>query len=330
MRKSIFHESWWLDALAPGGWREVTCSRGGRIMGSLRFVARAEGGMNVCEMPQITRFLGPTVVPQAGKTEARTRLSHAIITELLEQVANFDHVEMTLDTGFNDVAAFLACGYEVRAHPTFVLNCTPSRDELWSGLRDKTKNVIRRAREQLTVHEVSCPKRFVKYYVDNLEGVESYFDLSRLEAAYIAASARQQCRILSAVDSNNNIHAQVFFIWDDKFVHYFLSSRDRNVAHLGAVSLLLWSGIELAHERGLQFDFDGGIENEARYKFVVAFGGELANRFDVSRSTMRYQLRQRIRRAPQALLRRLSAGVGAIATGDAKQNGARLNQLLLP
>jgi hypothetical protein len=299
-------------------------------VGSLRFATRSEGGMNICEMPQITRFLGPSVVPQPGKTESRTRFAHAVITELLEQIADFDHVEMTLDAGFNEVAAFLACGYEVRAHPTFVLDCAAAHDELWQGLRDKTKNVIRRAREQLVVREVACPKSFVQFYESNLGGAKSYFDLSRLEVAYAAASARQQCKILAAVDASDVVHAQVFYIWDDKYVHYFLSSRNREVAHLGAVSLLLWSGIELAHERGLRFDFDGGIENPARYKFVVAFGGELANRFDVSRSTLRYQLRRKIRRAPQALLRRLSAGVGLTGSADAGHHGVRLNHLLLP
>ena len=33
--------------------------RGGRVAGYLRFVERREGGMTICEMPQITRFLGP-------------------------------------------------------------------------------------------------------------------------------------------------------------------------------------------------------------------------------------------------------------------------------
>ena len=60
----------------------------------------------------------------------------------------------------------------------------------------------------------------MKYYQDNLAGAKSCFDLSRLETVYSAASARDKCKILAAVDSNNNVHAQVFFIWDDKFVHY--------------------------------------------------------------------------------------------------------------
>src|SRR5262249_37024612 len=147
MRKSIFHEDWWLDAVSPGRWQEVTCLRGGRAVGYLRCVARRESGMTICEMPQITRFLGPVVTPQSGKTETRLRSTHSIVTELLEQVAGYDHVEMTLDPGFSDLAPFLASGYEVKVHPTFLLDCKREIGDLWAGLRDKTRNVIRRARE---------------------------------------------------------------------------------------------------------------------------------------------------------------------------------------
>ena len=101
--------------MSPGHWREVTCLRGGRVVGHLRFVERHEAGMAICEIPQITRFLGPVVTPQSGKTEARIRATHSIITELLKQIAGHDHVEMTLDPGFSDLAPFLASGYS-RGH----------------------------------------------------------------------------------------------------------------------------------------------------------------------------------------------------------------------
>ena len=307
MRKSIFHEDWWLDALAPGQWREVTCERGGRIAGSLRFVERSVGNARICEMPQITRFLGPVVAPQAGKTETRVRTVHSIVTDLLRQIAGHDHVEMTLDVGFGDLAPFLAAGYDVKVHPTFLLDCkSQSIDALWVGLRDKTKNVIRRARERLTVREIGDVNRFANFYAANLDGAESYFDLSLLGPAFAAASARRQCKIVAAVDAHGVAHAKVFFIWDDTYVHYFLSTRDRKTAHPGAVSLLLWTGIELAHSLGLWFDFDGGIANEARYRFMVAFGGEVANRFDVVRSTANYRVQHTIRRIPRALMRRIS------------------------
>ena len=103
------------------------------------------------------------------------------------------------------------------------------------------------------------------------------------------------------------MHAKAFFIWDDKYFHYFLSTRDRYVAHLGAVSLLLWTGIELAHSLGLWFDFDGGIVSKGKYKFVVAFGGEVANRFEIARSTPLYQVQHTVRKIPRALMRTFGA-----------------------
>jgi hypothetical protein len=303
LRKSIFHEDWWLNALAPGRWREMTCLRGGRVAGSLRFVECHKGGLTICRMPQITRFLGPIVTPQPGSTQARTRSSHAIITDLLEQIAGYDHVEMTVDTNFVELTPFLTAGYEVKVQPTFLLDCRRKPEDLWAGLRDKTKNVIRRARERLTVRDIDDVNLFASFYKDNLEGAESNFDLTILAPVYAAVHARQQGKLVAAVDSSGVVHAKAFFIWDDKYFHYFLSTRDKQVAHLGAVSLLLWTGIELAHSLGLWFDFDGGIVDEGKYKFVVAFGGEVANRFEIARSTPLYQAQRTVRRIPRALMR---------------------------
>jgi lipid II:glycine glycyltransferase (peptidoglycan interpeptide bridge formation enzyme) len=212
---------------------------------------------------------------------------------------------MTLDTGCSDLAPFLASGFEVRVHPTFLLDCKRPHEELWAGLRDKTRNVIRRARECLTVRDIDDVNQFIHFYRTNLEGAVPHFNFSLLAPAFAAANARHRCKIVAAVDSDGVPHAQVFFIWDDKYVYYFLSTRDERVAHLGAVSLLVWTGIELAHSTGRYFDFDGGITDDAGYKFKVAFGGELANRYDVVRSTSRYRIQRMIRRIPRAIMRRI-------------------------
>jgi hypothetical protein len=255
-------------------------------------------------MPQITRFLGPIVTHQPGKSQVtRARSTHSIITDLLKQIDCYDHVEMTVGSNFVELAPFLTAGYEVKIQPTFLLDCKRKPEDLWAGLRDKTRNVIRRAREHLTVRDIDDVNLFVSFYKDNLEGAESYFDLSSLAPVHDAVRARQQGKIVAAVDSSGVVHAQVFFIWDDEYLYYFLSTRNRRVAHLGAVSLLLWTGIELAHSIGLWFDFDCGIVNEAKYKFTVAFGGEAANRFQIARSTPLYQLQHTVRRIPRDLMR---------------------------
>lgn len=306
-RKAIFHEDWWLEALAPGNWREVTCGGGGNVSGYLRFVERREFGMKICEMPKITRFLGPVVLNKPEKVEARNRSARSIVAELLAAIDGYAHVQMTLDTEFNDLTPFLAAGFSVSVHPTLLLDCRQPIEKLWSGLRDKARNVIRRARDSLAIKDITDVRQFAQFYQDNLDGDQSYFDLSLLIPAFSAAHARNQCRIVAAADPAGATHAMVLFIWDDKYVHYFMSTRDKRVAHAGAVSLLLWTGIEFAHGKGLHFDFDGGLEEESRFKFMQAFGGDLANRYEVRRTTAAFQAQRQVRRILRAVVRRITA-----------------------
>jgi len=155
------------------------------------------------------------------------------------------------------------------------------------------------------VREISDVGEFTRFYAANLGDKDSYFDLTLIAPLIAAARAHNQGRILAAVDAAGVVHAAVCLVRDNDYLHYFLSSRDSAMAHCGAVSLLLWHGIEIAQERGLCLDFDGGITTEARFRFAVAFGGELANRYEVSRSSLRYRLLYGPGRLAATLIRRL-------------------------
>ena len=302
MRKTIFHEDWWLNAAAPGRWREATATRGGRTVGHLRFVERMMGNMRICEMPPITRVLGPVISPEGEKTESRVRFCHSVMQELLESISGHDHVEMTLDPSCHDLAAFMAAGCDVRVMPTLLLDCRAPVAELWDGLRDKTRNVVRRALERLTVREVTDVDAFIAYYLGNLGGEPSYFDINIVRPIHEAVAARGQGRILAATDAHGVVHAAIFFVWDEDKVYYFLSTRDRAVADIGAVSLLIWEGIKAAHELGRVLDFDG-VTTDSRFKFMAAFGGELASRYVVSRTSSLFDAKRQLRGIAKAILK---------------------------
>jgi hypothetical protein len=305
MRKTIFHEKWWLDAIAPGNWREVVCIQDGQVVGSMPFEELSEGGLKICAMPQATRVLGPTMEIRPGKAESLVRSAGSITACLLQQIGKHDHVEITLGPDYADITPFLHAGFEVKVQPTLLLNCKPPLEELWAGLRDKTRNVIRRARERLTVQCIEDVSQFTRFYEENLEDDAPYFSLARSAAATAAACDHKQGKIVAAMGADGVAHAMVVFLWDDHQVYYFHSSRRKNLAHAGAVSLLLWTGIELAHSRGLWFDFDAGLAKLSRYKFLVSFGGEFANRYEVTRSTRIYRVLHGIRRIWRAVVLRL-------------------------
>jgi Acetyltransferase (GNAT) domain len=305
MRKTIFHEKWWLDAVAPGSWREVVCIRGGQVVGSLPFEELSHGGLKVCAMPQATHVLGPMLEIRPGKAESLARSTQSITDCLLQQVGKHHHVEMILGTECADITPFLHAGFEVKPEPTLLLDCRPPLTELWAGLRDKTRNVIRRAGEQLTIQCIKDVSQFTRFYEENLEDDASYFSLAASAAATAAACDHKQGKIIAATSADGVAHAMVVFLWDDHRVYYYHSSRKKNLAHVGAVSLLLWTGIELAHSRGLWFDFDAGLTKLSRYKFLIAFGGEIANRYEVTRSTRIYRVQHGIRRIRRAVTLRL-------------------------
>ena len=304
MRKTIFHEDWWLDAVAPGRWREISCQRGGRVAGYLRYVENSASGMKACQMPQITRILGPVMSPQAGKPEARIRSNHSILNEILQRLDEFECIEMTVDPDVGDFTPFLEHRCDVGVLQSFILDCRRPSEDLWGGLRDKTRNVIRRARERLTVRDIGDAELFTSFYCANLDGEQSYFDTRLIKPAFEAAHAHDQGRIIAAIDAAGMVHAKVFFIWDDEQVYYFLSTRDKKVADIGAVSLLLWHGIELAQKRGLKFDFDG-ITNDARFQFMAGFGGEIVCRYNISRTTAMFEAQTRLRNVARSIFKPL-------------------------
>ena len=274
-------------------------------MGSLRFEELSIGGLKVCATPQSTRVLGPILETRPGKAESLARSTQAVTACLLEQICKHDHVEMRLGTEHVDITPFLHAGFEVKVLPTLLLNCKPPLEELWAGLRDKTRNVIRRAREQLTVQCIEDIGQFTRFYMENLEDDIPYFNLTASAVAIKAACDHKQGKIFAATAADGVAHAMVVFLWDDQQVYYFHSSRKKNLAHAGAVSLLLWTGIELAHSRGLWLDFDAGLAKLSRYKFLVSFGGVIVNRYEVTRSTRIYRVQHGIRRIRRAVARRL-------------------------
>jgi hypothetical protein len=70
-------------------------------------------------------------------------------------------------------------------------------------------------------------------------------------------------------------------------MYYLLSTRAEDAGDNGSVSLLIWSAIKRAHNRGLMFDLDG-VSTSGIARFLSGFGGRLQVRTIVQRSSLAY------------------------------------------
>src|SRR5438445_8943831 len=64
---SIFQQPWWLDAVAPGAWDEVTIEKGGQLVARLPYVVKKHLGFTLISMPPLTQTLGPWLLPYDRK-----------------------------------------------------------------------------------------------------------------------------------------------------------------------------------------------------------------------------------------------------------------------
>ncbi|WP_159999208.1 GNAT family N-acetyltransferase [Roseomonas sp. 18066] len=300
----MFHEDWWLQAMAGDSLQEVTVSSGGRVVGRLPFsLRRRPGGRTVCEMPVLTHFLGPAIDAGSGSAANRALKQAQITRELLQQLPRTGGFQQRMHRGVEEVMSFQENGFAASVDFTFELH--PAEEEfLWKGMRDKTRNMIRRARTLYTVEAIDDAERFAALYAGNLRarGEDSYYPPAEIIRLVGTAQARDQGRVLAARAADGSLVAAIFYVWDRQSAYYLLSTRLPDSDN-SAVSLLLWEAICHTNAEGRIFDFDG-VSSQGNRVFFTGFGGVIRPRYVVTRQTALYRLADMVTRRCKALLRR--------------------------
>jgi hypothetical protein len=278
---TVFHETWWLDAASGGDYDEVLVRAGGRVVGRLPFsIIKMPARCGLCTMPNLTHFLGPAIDAGEGAAANRALKYDGILRELVSRLPPHTGFYQKLHRETADTLVFQDHGYRTTVQFTYELAPAAPAD-IWAAMRDKTRNVIRRAEEKYTVGSLHDPAEFAAIYDRNLKsrGMSNYY--RRIVQICDAALQRDAGRIIVARDQSGQIAAAIFYVWDARTAYYLLSTRSDNAANC-AVSLLIWQAIQDTLTRGLLFDFDGVATPGSRL-FYTGFGGQVSPRYIVSR-----------------------------------------------
>jgi hypothetical protein len=298
----VFVEDWWLDAATAGAWGAVCVEGDGHRQGWLPFGTARSMGFSRCGVPPLTRLLFPVLDLSVPKGETLQRTRFQLETELIERLPRAASYEFILPPHHGNALSWQAMGFDARVQHTFVFDAGEPASVLWARLRNKTRNVIRRATDGLEARTLSVAE-FNREYAANLGKAVDAEHLAAVGRIVEAATVRGQGHAVGAVDRDGRVHAAVVFVWDATDYYYYLSTRDKEHAALGAVSQLVWRGIEEAMARNLRFDFDG-VSSLSRLRFLQSFGGRLASRIVVTRGSAAYEARMLLRRARRRLAAR--------------------------
>jgi hypothetical protein len=293
---TIFHEPWWLSAASDGAYEEAIVSSDNKIVGRLPYLRlRKFGWQTALVMPAMTHVLGPSLsVDIPGSERSRSLRRFTFCRELIAQLPAAAHVWFALHRQETEILAFKAAGFATTANFTVEIAPNPS-PILWREMRDKTRNVIRRAQESLTVQVISDPSIFLGFYEENLRkrGQRNNYDVRVYRNVIAACLDRGRGRILFAVDAAGAPQAAIFTAWDEEAEYYLMSTR-RPESGNGATSLLIWTALQVAASSGRTFDLDG-IDSRKNHTFVTGFGGTIRPRYIVSRTSTSFQVAQSLK-----------------------------------
>jgi hypothetical protein len=199
------------------------------------------------------------------------------------------HIWFRLHRGISDTLAFEAADFATGVDYTTEV-APDSKEKLWRQMRDKTRNVIRRAQEGLAVEELSDPQPFLDFYDNNLRerGRRNHYDISIYGKLITECLHRGVGRILVSKDSNGDAKSGIFTIWDNDSEYYLMSTRARNSQN-GATSLLIWTAIQHAASIGLTFNTDG-LDSKTNLLLITGFGGTIKPRYFVGTTSTIFQV----------------------------------------
>lgn len=293
MVPTVFHSRWWLDAATGGDYHEAQVRSDGRLVARLPYIIQRRLGGRMCTMPELTHYLGPVLDVSAGSPVTRSLRRFQLAKELLAQLPPVTALYQKLHRDSTDTLAFEDAGCSSLVQFTYEIAPAPEQ-LLWRALRDKTRNVIRRAEERLEVVAIE-PGEFAALYDANLRSRGLVNIYTRIPQACAAAIARGQGRILAARDQAGELRGATFTLWDSQAAYHLMSTRTPGIDN-GAMSLLVWTAIRDATRDGRLYDFDG-LGTPGSRLFYTGFGGQITPRFVASRYSLRHRIAGKLSRS---------------------------------
>ena len=284
LEPTIFHEPWWLNLATSNSYHLAEVTDGaGKTIGRLPYAIQKYFRIPSIDLPMLTHFLGPGLIPGEGSPNNLFLKKLAITRELIHKLPSMPLVRFKLHHGITDTIAFQEQGFRTSVQFTHEIHPAPP-DELWSNMRNKTRNVIRRAQERVTFRDLTDPDEFLAFYRANLKarGLRNHLNPAITKNLIAATLQRTRGRILAAYDVHNMLCAANFYIWDKTSYYFLLTTRTHDAGN-GTTSLLLWEAIKDAAHRGLIFDSDG-LNNQGSILFLAGWGSTIKPRYIVTKT----------------------------------------------
>ncbi|MBA3648943.1 MAG: GNAT family N-acetyltransferase [Chitinophagales bacterium] len=282
----VFHQPFWLDAVAGKNWDVALITKDERLLASMPFVFKKTLAGREIIMPHLTQFLGPYYQLTASTYRSRLNEEMDLISDLLSQIPSNSIFFQRWHFSFQNWLPFYWERYRQTVRYTYILENILDHDILWSQFNEKIRREIKKAANNYIIEESKDVDAFYWLLKKNLltKGNRIAFSREVLQNLYNGCKSNNAGQLWIAKDSSGKIDAAIFIVWDRTAAYYLIGGKNPENKNTGTMSFLFWHAIKTMSERVSVFDFEGsmikGVENYFR-----SFGAKQKPYFEIFKTS---------------------------------------------
>lgn len=253
---SIFHQAWWLDVVCGDHWDVVISKdKGGNIQGCLPYFFQKKYGFTLLRQPILTPYAGILLdyPHNQEKLAKKYAFEKKVTEELITALPSFSYFNQHFDPAFMNGQPLHWSGFNQTTYVSYGLDLNQSESHLLKNFEGDTRTEIRKAEPIITIERTEDIDLFYKVNLKSFskQNLSPPYDLPFIKKLDKAVKSRDHRFIYLAKDQEENVHAAVYLLKDQKTIYTLMIGSDPDFRHSGAVSLLIW---RILQEQAGHFD----------------------------------------------------------------------------
>ncbi|MCY7411244.1 MAG: GNAT family N-acetyltransferase [Chitinophagales bacterium] len=281
----LFHQPFWLNAVAGENWDVVIVKKEDEVIATLPYGFKKSNTGIQLFTPLLPQFLGPYFLIEAATPREKLNRETEILRSLAEQLPKFSSAEMRWHFNYQNWLPFYWKKFKQTTRYTYVINNLIDSQKVYDEFNEKIRREIKKGEQQFKVRSENLNlENFFLLLKKNLEKKNYHlpFNESFIRNLYEACIVNDAGKIFVAEDANGKIAAAIFVAWDSTTAYYIIGGKDPEMGNSGAMSFLFWNAFQQLRSKVSSFDFEGSMI-EGVESYFRSFGAVQHSFFQLSK-----------------------------------------------
>lgn len=274
----IYSKPWWMDAICgKDGWDVWLCERGGDVVAAMPYyLEEREYGLCITKAP-LTQTNGILFSHAEGsKPIARLKNEERIIDEAFAHIESLGLAvyEQQFPRTFENWLPFYWHGCTAMPRYSYVVKDTSDIDAMWAAMDSNARQKVRKGAKSAKLDTAIKVGEFYREHekVFAKQGLTCPFEADLFCRLVGACDERGCCQLMCMRTAEGRVASVLFLVWDERSMYSILGGSIPDLMHLETYHTLIWEGMKFAHEKGLEYDFEGSVIKRISKSFRE-FGG---------------------------------------------------------